>query len=399
MSFARSNPQWSRLMKKPLFALLLAASAVIAGCGGNGNDSSSTTPTSTPSSSTPSTSKLLTNIAVPNASSPPFSFDIGYSEGGRYYLSDRNNKAVDVVDTKSNSLIAQVTGSFTGAGASTDASGPDGIVGVTGTNTLYVGDVDSVKVVDTAALKTTKTISISNSGSRVDEGCYDPDDHLVMYASPGDTPPFVTFISTTSQSVVSKLVFAGSSGLEACTYDSTTKNFYINNDGTSTHPDGELDVIPANLVTGGTPAISKAFPLDKCSPTGIALGPNNDVLVGCDPSPGDPLVTLILDRTTGTQLASVPFGGTDQVTYDPGSNRYFLPARHYVTSGIAASSGFSPQMGVIDGATRQLLYKVPVGAGAHSVAVDSGLGQVYVPFQPGTSTDFANGGISVFSAK
>jgi hypothetical protein len=336
---------------------------------------------------------------VPNASGPPFSFDIGYVEGGRYYLADRNNKAVDVVDTKSNALIAQITGSFTGAGATTDASGPDGIVGITGTNTLYVGDVDSVKVVDTAALKTVKTIAISNSGSRVDEGCYDPDDHLVMYASPGETPPFVTFISTTTQSVVSKLVFNGSSGLEACTYDSTTKNFYINNDGTSAHPDGELDVITAKSVTAGPPVVSKAFPLDKCSPTGIALGPNSDVLVGCDPSAGSALITLILDRNTGSQLASVPFGGTDQVTFDPASNRYFLPARHYVTSGTAASSGFSPQMGVIDGATRQLLYKVPVGAGAHSVAVDSGLGEVYVPFQPGTSSNFANGGISVFATK
>jgi hypothetical protein len=342
---------------------------------------------------------LLTNIAVPNAAKPPFSFDIGYSEAGRYYLADRNNKAVDVVDTKSNTLIAQVTGSFTGAGATTDASGPDGIVGVTGTNTLFVGDVDSVKVVDTAALKTVKTIAISNSGSRVDEGCYDPDDHLVMFASPGETPPYVTFISTTSQAVVSKLVFTGSSGLEACEYDPKTKSFYINNDGTSAHPDGELDVIAATSVTSGAPAVSKAFALDKCSPTGIALGPNNDVLVGCDPSAGDPLITLILDRTTGAQLASVPFGGTDQVTYDPGSNRYFLPARHYVSSGTAAASGFSPQMGVIDGTTRQLLYKVPVGTGAHSVAVDSGLGQVYVPFQPGTSTDFQNGGISVFSTK
>jgi hypothetical protein len=377
-------------MKKPLLAFLLVTTAVLAGCGGGDN--------SAPAPATPTPPKLLSNIAVPNASNPAFSFDIGYAEAGRYYLSDRNNKAVDVVDTKSNALIAQIQGGFTGAGASTDASGPDGIVGVTGTNTLYVGDVDSVKIVDTAALKTTKTLTISNSGSRVDEGCYDPDDHLIMFASPGETPPYVTFISTTTQAVVSKLVFNGSSGLEACTYDSTSKNFLINNDGTAANPDGELDVIPASSVTAGTPAVSKAFGLGKCGPTGIALGPNSDVLVGCDPTAGDPLITLILDRNTGAQLASVPFGGTDQVTYDPTSNRYFLPARHYVTSGTAASSGFSPQMGVIDGSTRKLLFMVAVGTGTHSVAVDSNLGQVYVPFQPGAAA-FPNGGISVFSTK
>ncbi|MEM5383718.1 hypothetical protein VSR68_08950 [Paraburkholderia phymatum] len=379
-------------MKKPLLAFLLVATAVIAGCGGGDNSSS------TPTAATPTPPKLLTNIAVPNASSPAFSFDIGYEEAGKYYLSDRNNKSVDVVDTKSNALIAQIQGGFTGIGATTDASGPDGIVGITGANTLYVGDVDSVKIVDTSAMKTLKTITISNTGSRVDEGCYDPDDHLVMFASPGESPPYVTFISTTTQAVVSKLVFNGSSGLEACTYDPASKNFLINNDGTAANPDGQLDVITASSVTSNAPIVSKSFPLGKCGPSGIALGPNSDVLIGCDPSAGDPLITLILDRNTGAQFASIPFGGVDQVTYDPASNRYFLPARHYVTSGTAASSGFSPQMGVIDGATRKLLFTVAVGTGAHSVAVDSSLGQVYVPYQPGAAA-FPNGGISVFSTK
>lgn len=205
-------------MEKRMMTLMLLAAATLAGCGG-GNDVSTPTPP-----------KLLTNIAVPNASSPPFSFDISYVEAGKYFLSDRNNKAVDVVDTGSNTLIAQIPGPFIGAGATTDESGPDGIVGVTGTNTIYVGDVDSVKVIDTAAQKTVNTIVISQSGSRVDEGCYDPDDHLVMFASPGDSPPFVTLISTLTQTAVAKLSFNGSSGLEACVYDPASKSFLINND-------------------------------------------------------------------------------------------------------------------------------------------------------------------------
>lgn len=372
-------------MEKCLMSVMLLAVATLAACGGG--DKVSDPPTQP---------KLLMNIAVPNASSPPFSFDIGYVEAGKYFLTDRNNKAVDVVDTKSNTLIAQIPGPFIGAGATTNESGPDGIVGITGTNTIYVGDVDSVKVIDTAAQKTVNTIVISNSGSRVDEGCYDPDDHLVMYASPGDSPPFVTFISTLTQTPVAKLPFNGTSGLEACTYDSASKSFLINNDGTSANPDGELDVITASSAVAASPSVSKSFPLGKCGPTGIVLGPNNDVLVGCDPPAGDPLITLILDRTSGAIHASVPFGGVDQVNYDPASNRYFLPARHYVSGGTAAASGFDPQMGIIDGASRQLIFTIPVGTGAHSVAIDSTLGQVYVPFQAG-SGGFPNGGISVFS--
>jgi hypothetical protein len=372
-------------MKTRLMTVVLFAAAALAGCGGSGDNLTAPTPP-----------KLLTNIAVPNASSPPFSFDIGYVEAGKYYLSDRNNKTVDVVDTKSNTLIAQIPGPFIGAGATTNESGPDGIVGITGTNTIYVGDVDSVKVIDTAAQKTVNTITISQSGSRVDEGCYDPDDHLVMYASPGDSPPFVTFISTLTQKPVAKLLFNGSSGLEACTYDPTSKSFLLNNDGTAANPDGELDVITASSAAAGNPSVSKSFSLGRCGPTGIVNGPNNDVLIGCDPPAGAPLITLIMDRASGAIRATVKFGGVDQVNYDPVSDRYFLPARHYVTSGTAAASGFDPQMGVIDGSTRQLLMMVPVGTGAHSVAIDSALGQVYVPFQPGAS-GFPNGGISVFT--
>jgi hypothetical protein len=373
-------------VKYPLMTVVLLATAALAGCGGGG----------VKTNAAPPPPKLLTNAAVPNAASPPFSFDIGYVEAGKYFLADRNNKAVDVVDTKSNKLIAQISGPFTGAGATTDESGPDGIVGITGTHTIYVGDVDSIKVIDTDAKKTVNTIAVSNSGSRVDEGCYDPDDHLAMYASPGDSPPFVTFVSTLTQTPVQKLVFNGSSGLEACAYDPVSKSFLINNDGTSANPAGELDVVTASSAATGDPVVSKSFPLGECGPTGIVLGPNNDVLIGCDPPAGHSLITVIMDRTSGAIHATVPFGGVDQVDYDPNSNRYFLPARHFVKGGTAAASGFDPQMGVVDGTTRQLLFMIPVGTGAHSVAVDSALGQVDVPFQAGAA-GFPNGGISVFS--
>jgi len=377
-------------MQKRMMSSMLLAAAALAGCGGGDHDNNGST--------TPTPPKLLTNIAVPDASNPPFSFDISDVEAGRYYLADRNNKAVDVVDTKSNALIAQIPGPFAGAGPTTNQSGPDGIVSVPGTNTIYVGDVDSLKVIDTAAQKTVNTIVISNSGSRVDEGCYDPDDQVVMFASPGDTPPFVTLVSTKTQQIVAKLPFNGSSGLEACTYDPASKSFLINNDGTATNPDGEVDVIPASAAAAGSPSVTKSLPLGKCAPAGIVLGPNNDVLVGCDPPAGSPLITLILDRSSGAIRATLPFGGVDQVAYDPASDRYFLPARHYVSSGTAAASGYSPQMAVISGNSRQLLFQVAVGTGAHSVAIDSTLGQVYVPYQPGAA-GFPNGGISVFSTR
>jgi hypothetical protein len=343
-------------------------------------------------------SHLITNIAVPNVTNPAFNFDIAYVEDGKFYLTDRNNKAIDVVDTSTNKLIAQIPGEYAGIGKNSTKSGPDGIVGITGTHTIYVGDVNSVKVVDTDAQQVIKTIPISGAGNRVDEGCYDPDDHLVLIASPGDSPPFATFISTQTQRPVSTLTFPGSSGLEACAYDAKSKNFMINNDGTASNPLGELDTIAASSVVAGTPVVSARFPLGKCSPTGLVLGPNNDVMVGCSPPAGDPLITLIFDRTSGALQATIPFGGVDQIAYDPASNRYFLPARNWVPGGIAADSGFSAQMGVIDGASRTLLYTVAAGKGSHSVAIDSTTHRVNVPFQAG-SPAFPNGGISVFATK
>jgi hypothetical protein len=375
-----------------LVAVCSISACLLAACGGSDSHSN---PTPANNSNGP---HLITNIAVPNAASPAFSFDISYADSGRYFLSDRNNKAVDVVDTSSNQLVAQIPGNFTGIGATTENSGPDGLVGLPGTSTLFAGDVNAAKVLNTSTLTLTKTIPLTTSGNRVDEGCFDATDHLVLMANPGDSPPFISFISTDTQTVVTQLSFPGSSGLEACAYDAGTQTFLINNDGTTANPDGELDVIPASSVLSGHPVVTKAFPLGVCAPAGIALGPNEDVMIGCDPAAGNPLITLILDRTNGTLLAKLPFGGVDQIAYDVTSNRYFLPARHWTANGIAAASGFTPQMAVIDGTSRSIVAQVPVGTGAHSVAVDGPSGQVYVPFQAGTGA-FPNGGISVFTVK
>jgi hypothetical protein len=80
------------------------------------------------------------------------------------------------------------------------------------------------------------------------------------------------------------------------------------------------------------------------------------------------------------------------------TNRYFLPARHETASGIAASSGFTPLLGVIDAGSRKLIAQLPVGNGVHSVAVDGPTHQVYVPFLPGAAA-FPNGGILVISTQ
>src|SRR5689334_12297570 len=90
--------------------------------------------------------KQIATIAVPGT--PIDSFDIGFvdQKTQRYYLADRTNKGLDIIDAKTNKFLARVPG-FVGAMKSNDNSGPDGVVIIGGE--AWVGDGDStVKVID-----------------------------------------------------------------------------------------------------------------------------------------------------------------------------------------------------------------------------------------------------------
>ncbi len=202
---------------------------------------------------------LLQIINVPGISSAvSFSFDLGTvdAQAQRYYLTDRTNKAIDVVDTESNTVVAQYQNGFAGCrlapnGASSpsclsvggvavnnDASGPNGI-DVVGNN-LFVGDVNTLWVIDKASGATVKKIGVGgNSGLRADEGCFDKVDNLYAISSPAENPPFMTIVDAADFKVLATVYFQ-SAGLEACTYDPITGNFFVNNDGTTANPRGEL---------------------------------------------------------------------------------------------------------------------------------------------------------------
>ena len=399
----------------------------IAGCGGNGS-----------SSGTPS-GKLADNVSVPGiAAGSTFSFDLGAVVNGKYYVTDRNNKAVDVIDTRTHA-ITLITGSganaFAGCsptancvGANNGKSGPDGINWITGTNFLYVGDVDFVRVVDITTNTVVKSIRVSNIGFRADEGCYDPDDHLFMISTPDADQPFATFINTDTQTVVATIKWVDTNGTaaagnEACAYDHASRSFLVNNDATLANPHGEVDVIPAASITGLAPgstanifslAAIKRFPLGNCDPTGIDLGPGTDMIVECrQGDPGAALTTLIVNRTNGAILATLPVGGGDQVAYDAGTNKYYVAGSRWHESGVndqgggcTASNLCVPMLFVIDASTRTLVERVAIGNNAHSVAVDPASGQVFVPYSSATAPagcpicttqQLLNGGVAIYT--
>lgn len=365
-----------------------------------------------------------------------YSFDIGTVFNGKYYVTDRNNKAVDVVDIAT-MKFSLITGSganaFTGCnptancvGANNGKSGPDGL-NVVG-NLLYVGDVNSVKVVNPATASVVKTITVGSTGFRADEGCYDPDDHVFMISSPDADQPFMTAINTDTQTVIGQVNWVDTNGQpaggnEACAYDHGTHSFLVNNDNTLANPRGEMDVIPASDITGLTVGSTvnvfslagvKRFPLGVCDPTGLDLGPGTDAIVECrQGNKGEALTSLIVNRTNGTIVATIPFGGGDQVWYDARTNKYYVAASRWHTSGVndlgggcSATNPCDPKLFIIDAGSKQLVRSIPVGNNAHSVAVDPVTGEVFLPYSSATAPSgcpscaqngFPDGGISIFS--
>ncbi len=140
--------------------------------------------------------KLLGVIAIPG--NPLVSSDIAWVDPGtkRFYLSDRSNLGIDIIDAENNLFVGRVTG-FAGPGNATppppNGQGPNGVL-VTPNKKVWAGDGNStVQVADVdpsspSYLKIIKSIStaIPECGShcdRADEIGYDDADHLILIAN------------------------------------------------------------------------------------------------------------------------------------------------------------------------------------------------------------------------
>ena len=118
------------LGKTVVSCMAFAATLTLVGCGGGNSGNTN--------------HDIKAIIEVPNiGNGTNFSFDISGvdSAKGRMRFTDRNNKSVDVIDTKTNSFIKQITGGFHGCntgptcvGADSSKSGPDGLNIIPGTN-------------------------------------------------------------------------------------------------------------------------------------------------------------------------------------------------------------------------------------------------------------------------
>ena len=361
------------------------------------------------------------SIAFLGAIDPPStrSFDISWVDNstGKYFLADRSNKAVDLVDATATNLSTAFKG-FIGQGVFVGSvspancaaggnacSGPDGVLTDTA-GLLWVGDGNStIKVLNptpntgaAALIKSIPTCPTTEADCgtggkfRADEESFDPVHHLVLIAN--DAEGFLTFVhvddtNPAASAVVGHFFYSDNTlgakpsvaghatagnGIEQSVWVPQTGLFYQAVPG-CTPPactpaaTGFIDVFdPVSMKLVDT------FTVPGCGngPTGLALGPNQRFLGACDNGAAP---VEVRHGQVHTIVSGV--GGADEIWFNPGDDNFYL--------GIG-----SGKLGVVD-ANNDRVVTVVSGKGGHSVAAFAGNNHIFDPDRNGT-------GIDVFSS-
>jgi hypothetical protein len=369
--------------------------------------------------------QLIGTVSLPNKQSIS-AFDISTVDvpAGIYAFADRTNASVDVfalndnalVDGKPNpnfpnkiSLAFQVPG-FAGAFDNHAVSGPDGLI-VVNHSEIWAGDGDStVKVINLATHRITDIIKTGGK-LRADEGVFDPAEQVVLIANDAETPwPFISLISARQNQsgvheVLARITFDGSfsitpdgkpiklpqatNGIEASQYDPATGKFYLD-----LPQNGANQNIGATVVIDPkTFRVEKIFTITGCQPTGMAIGPNSEALLGCSAAnnaAGTNLQAQVISLITGKKLGTFPITGNDEVWYNPGDGNFFA----------AGETDVPTQLGIIHADPLKFEQDIPTATGAHSVAADPISNRVFVPLGAGTSNKTCpNGCIGIYAAR
>src|ERR1700733_9103501 len=393
-------------------------------------------PCTGPGAPTTTETKCVTGIFIPG--NPLRSFDISWvnPDRGEYYLGDRSNSGIDVIDTHSLKWKRTIGGVFgievIGSGAlDNNHSGPDGVT--SHGRWLYAGDGNStLKVIDLdappmAALQQ----SISTGGTtRVDEMALTTEGDLLLAANNAEDPPFGTLFAANGDDedhdgfddsghhakshvkIITKVsvdstIIPPHFGLsfEQPAWDPKTRRFVVSvpiiannpagcNYGQLTGPitcNGGVIVINPETLSKPTAVIGAfnaatntgVIALNACGPNGASVGPDDNVILGCTPqnNPSD-VITLVINATTKAQTPITHVTGSDEVWFNKGDGRYYLGASRDCTvpgSPCPAASQQTPVLGVVDAEANTLIEKVPQSSGSHSVAADSELNRIFVP--------------------
>ena len=395
--------------------------------------------------------RLLSSVPIPVSAMNPltgqlgagtYSFDISFVDqsDGTYYLADRFNFAVDALFAES--IVKQIVPSpghapFAGftpcavqpAGAN-DCAGPNGVVAAF--PLLFVTDapsrVLSFNLLTNPPTTVSEVTTLAGEPTRADELAFDPKDRLILAINNASAPPFGTLIQVDgvgNLSVVTNIFLDAAHGVDARNgaeqpvWDPGTQKFYLS-----------IPQIGPNPTVGGvlrisiTGTVEATFTIPFCSPAGLALGPNETLLVGCNTiwAEDGSLWTgnadrntftaapqlVILDAKTGTITANILGAGVgDEVWFNKGDDHYYAaasgsnlapnaitpPRTDPMVAPVLTAQG-AATLDVIDALSETLDQRVPTlnvpavlapapnphpAGTAHSVAADAGTNHVFVP--------------------
>jgi len=335
----------------------------------------------------PNALQLLGVILVPG--NPIISADIGWVDPAteRYYLADRSNSGVDIIDAENHLWVGRVGGMAgplpSGGGTTTtNGPGPNGVL-VTPDRILWAGDGNStVQVADvdpTSETYLTIVGSISTNISACDDGTahycgradelgYDPTDRVILIANNapvsvrpphGSIAPYVTFISADfPYAVLGHIMFPGAGGLEQPLWDAQIQRFLLTVPGRTGVLDPFVAVIdPIGMTVENVYGFDcrALFGTNSVSTTGIALGPSQTLLVSACGQP------IIVDALSGNVLNTIDqVGGGDEVWYNPGDERFYV-------TGPDAQTGVQ-SLGMIDASSGNWILNVPDVRGRNPAA-------------------------------
>jgi len=369
-----------------------------------------------PGAPTDTQTRCIRAVFIPG--NPIQSYDISFVNPDRaeYYLADRSNAGIDIIDTRSLSFKGRIGGfvglKFNASGTAADNahSGPDGVAGHG--RWLYAGDGDStLKVIDLDSPSPLKQIISTGGTTRVDEMALTTDGKFLLAANNAEDPPFATLfrangdaaVSTVSKlakiTISTAIVPAGFGlGIEQPAWDPKTKRFYTSIPIIANNPTGcdygqggggpacsggLLVTDPLNPPPGPQGLFdvvtrTGVIPLPNCGPNGATVGLDDNLLLGCTPAnlPGS-TTTLVINAGTHNSAAVNGITGSDEVWFNRGDRRYYLGASRAIKP-VGSPLGSGAVLGVV-GRDSILIETIPQSSGSHSVAADSKRNLIFVP--------------------
>ena len=356
-----------------------------------------------------------TAVSLPAGSAALASFDISWVDtvSGNYFLADRSNSAIDVINTTSLAASMIGKGKFVGFTGNNGTSGPNGVLTVNG-QLVFAGDGGSTlrifNIATGASAQNIYTGFVAGDPNRLDEGCFDTKENIVVFANDNDGPgggdgsntspqngnvggPYITFFTqntTTGQwQIASQVIMDGgttpttnpltgtpvfhgpnaTNGIEQCQYNPRDGKIWINlpevnGSGADTAPGNTLKIDPVAAISQSdetTNPIEAVYvvPLAQCvGPQGMAIGPQPQILLGCNGNgnAGAANSTVILNDGTSGGVPGSVFAvlvgqvGSDEVDYNPSSRLYTLAEskNFQKVSTPPATPTLTPQLGIVN---------------------------------------------------